>query len=140
VSSSKSILVIIQYSICFQVLRYACFHFHFPDHVPIRFSKTVPRVSVVAMAEATDYRQIINDFKIKSTSVANMDGESSQEKMVEPDSLLLCDYVRLRKVRTGVRTSKQKAKITKTDKKLKVLLMFMCICIATCIGGSKGNP
>ena len=66
------------------------------------------------MAEASDYKQVIN---AKSDFAANMDGDSSHEKAMESDSLLLCDYVRLRKVRT----TKQKAKATKEDKKLKVL-------------------
>jgi len=66
------------------------------------------------MAQASDYKQVINT---KSHFAANMDGESSHEKVMESDSLLLCDYIRLRKVRT----SKQKAKATKADKKLKVL-------------------
>ena len=69
------------------------------------------------MAEAYDYRQIINEkSEIKSISVAAMDGESSHEKAKESDSLLLCDYVKIRKVRK----MKQKEKMTKADKKLKV--------------------
>ena len=74
------------------------------------------------MAEAYDYRQlqIINE-KFETISVAAMDGESSYEKVKESDSLLLCDYVKIRKVRK----TKQKTKMTKADKKLKVQVNYI---------------
>ena len=71
------------------------------------------------MAEASDYRQSTKHFKIRSDFTSNMDDEprSGYGKVMESDSLLLCDYVSVRKVRT----SKRKIKATKSDKKLKVL-------------------
>ncbi|XP_065911906.1 uncharacterized protein [Dysidea avara] len=69
------------------------------------------------MAETSDYRQSTKDFEIRSDSTSNMDDEprSGHGKVMEPDSLLLCDYVSVRKVRT----SKRKVKTTKSDNKLK---------------------
>jgi len=64
------------------------------------------------MAEASESKHILEAFDPVSAGVT-MD----KTNIMEAKSLLLCDYLRLRKVGA----SKQKVKSTNVDKKLKVL-------------------